>query len=99
MGKYTRKVLEDRFIGIEAPLGRERLEEQHNGSILLRLKTPWSDVTAALRLSHSLLTTARCIQPCTARTYPQTLCARPIGNFRGRRSSTLVPGWSAPTWF
>ena len=37
------------------PLGRERLEEQPDGSILLRLKTPWSDGTAALQLSRSEL--------------------------------------------
>lgn len=37
------------------PLGRERLEEQSDGSILLRLKTPWSDGTAALQLSRSEL--------------------------------------------
>ena len=37
------------------PLGRKRLEDQPDGSILLRLKTPWSDGTAALRLSRSEL--------------------------------------------
>jgi hypothetical protein len=37
------------------PLARERLEEQPDGSILLRLKTPWSDGTAALQLSRSEL--------------------------------------------
>jgi len=37
------------------PLGRERLEEQPDGSILLRLKTPWSDGTAALQLCRSEL--------------------------------------------
>ena len=37
------------------PLGRERLEEQPDGSILLRLKTPWSDGTAALQLGRSEL--------------------------------------------
>ena len=37
------------------PLGRERLEERPDGSILLRLKTAWSDGTAALQLSQSEL--------------------------------------------
>jgi hypothetical protein len=37
------------------PPGRERLEEQPDGSILLRLKTPWSDGTAALQPSRSEL--------------------------------------------
>ncbi|HJN74120.1 MAG TPA: transposase [Myxococcota bacterium] len=37
------------------PLGRERLEEQPDGSILLRLKTPWSDGTSAIHLTRSEL--------------------------------------------
>jgi len=37
------------------PVGRERLEEQPDGSVLLRLKTPWSDGTAAIHLSRSEL--------------------------------------------
>jgi len=37
------------------PVGRERLEEQPDGSILLRLKTAWSDGTAAILLSRSEL--------------------------------------------
>ena len=51
-----RKALERlcRYIA-RPPLGRERLEEQPDGSILLRLKTPWSDGTAALQLSRSEL--------------------------------------------
>jgi hypothetical protein len=37
------------------PLGRARLEEQPDGTILLRLKTPWSDGTAAIRLTRAEL--------------------------------------------
>ena len=37
------------------PVGRERLEEQPDGSILLRLKTAWSDGTSAILLSRSEL--------------------------------------------
>ena len=40
---------------VRPPLGRERLEEQPDGTILLRLKTPWSDGTAAIHLTRSEL--------------------------------------------
>jgi len=37
------------------PVGRERLEEQPDGSVLLHLKKAWSDGTAAIHLSRSEL--------------------------------------------